>query len=88
MKISQLPIGSKVVCCGATAEVLNTGAMGTRVNVLTVPDVSSGFPLGKQIWSNLSDVELVTEYASGFDNSTKSAIKPHIANKPHQCQKV
>ena len=58
MRIDEVPEGSKIICNGATAEVLSKGTMGTRVNVLTVPDVASGFSLGKQIWSNLSDVEL------------------------------
>ncbi len=58
MKIKDIPIGSKIICNGATAEVLSKGPMGTRVNVLTVPDAASGFPLGRQIWSNESIVEL------------------------------
>ena len=58
MKIKDVPEGSKIICNGATAEVLSKGTMGTRVNVLTVPDVNTGFPLGKQIWSNESIVEL------------------------------
>ena len=51
MKIKDAPIGSKVVCCNATAEVINRGNMGTHVKVITIPE-RSGFCLGSQIWSN------------------------------------
>ncbi len=83
MKIKEVPEGSKIQCNGATAEVLTQGPMGTRVKVLTVPDVNTGFPLGNQIWSNQSVVELITEiHTSGQNNSvgdtlqTKGTILP------------
>ena len=60
MRIKEVPEGSKIQCNGATAEVLTHGPMGTRVNVLTVPDKNTGFPIGRQIWSNESVVEMIT----------------------------
>ncbi len=74
MRIDEVPEGSKIVCNGATAEVLSKGPMGTRVNVLTVPDVASGFPLGKQIWSNESIVELAPG-EPGIGKSGGSSVK-------------
>jgi len=74
MRIDEVPEGVKIVCNGATAEVLSKGTMGTRVNVLTVPDVGSGFPLGKQIWSNGSVVELAPD-KPGIGKSGVSSAK-------------
>ncbi len=73
MKIKDVPEGVQIVCNGATAEVLSTGPMGTRVNVLTVPE-NSGFSLGKQIWSNGSVVELAPG-EPGIGKSGVSSVK-------------
>lgn len=60
MRIKEVPEGSKIICCGATAEVLKHGPMGTRVNVLKLKKVDyPGFALGLQIWSSLSDVTII-----------------------------
>lgn len=77
MRIKNVPEGSIIKCCGATARVLSKGQMGTRVKVLTVPDETTGFPLGKQIWSNQSVVEL----APGGQGIGKSGVLPAKAIK-------
>ena len=55
MKIKHAPPGSTVKMNKTKAEVLSHGELGTRVNVIT------GDPeqvtLGKQIWSNESEVK-------------------------------
>ena len=55
MKIKDVPDRSKIVCNGATAEVLSKGTMGTRVDVKSIPE-NSGLSLGFQVWSNETDV--------------------------------
>ena len=80
MRIKHAPEGSEIVCCGATAEIISHGPMGTRLKVLTIPE-NSGFVLGFQIWSAESVVELITEYAQGGAGIGKSAINSHIATK-------
>ena len=73
MKIKDVPEGVEIICNGATAEMLSTGPMGARVNVTSIP-VNSGFSLGKQIWSNLSDVEPVPDTAPGKPGIGKSGV--------------
>ena len=61
MKIKEVEIGSTIQCCGATAEVLSRGAMGTRVKVIKLPKLDhdqQGFHLGITIWSNLAEVTI------------------------------
>ena len=62
MKIKEVEIGSTIQCCGATAEVLSKGAMGTRVKIVKLPKLDhdqQGFSIGITIWSNLTDVEFI-----------------------------
>jgi len=56
MKIKDVPTGTKIKCCGATAKVLSHGTMGTRVSVETIPE-NCGFVIGFQIWSSNTLVE-------------------------------
>ena len=51
MILKDAKIGSIIICCRAKAKVLSRGALGTRVNVLEIPE-DSGFTLGTQIWSS------------------------------------
>ncbi len=76
MKIKDVPEGSKIICNGAIAEMLSTGPMGARVNVISIPK-NSGFSLGKQIWSNESIVEL----APGEPGIGKSDVSTQKATK-------
>jgi len=62
MKIKEVEIGSTIQCCGATAEVLSKGAMGTRVKITKLPkldDEQQGTHLGVSIWSNETEVEFI-----------------------------
>jgi len=56
-RIINVPSGATIQCCGATAEVLSTGFMGTRVMVKKLPE-DSGLCIGHQIWSNETIVEV------------------------------
>jgi len=71
IKIKEVEIGSIVKCCGATAEVLSRGMMGTRVKVTKLPkldDEQQGFHIGEQIWSNESEVTFIQNIVSNHKN--------------------
>lgn len=69
MKISEVPIGTIIKCCGSKAEVLKHGELGTRVNVLQAKEVEfPGFVLGFQIWSSATDVEYASDSAGKGHN--------------------
>jgi len=79
MRIREVPDGSEIICCGATAEILSKGESGCRFKVLPILE-NSGFYLGNQIWSNESIVELAAgEQGIGKSGvSTAKAIKVPI----------
>ena len=72
MRISNIPIGSEIICCGNTAIILKHGIMGVRVNVLNSEFDST--ILGFQLWSNNTTVKLIHRINTGFDNSAKFGV--------------
>ena len=61
MKLGSVRVGSIIICCKSTAEVLKHGSMGTKVKVLIVKadkGGNTGMTLGLQVWSSLTEVSL------------------------------
>ncbi len=59
MKLKNVPVRSVIKCIKCKAEALHHGAMGTRINVLEGD--TETISLGKQVWSNETDVILTDE---------------------------
>jgi len=60
MKIKEVEIGSTILMNGIKAIVKRHGNMGTFVKVVSVTKNQEDFiSLGGQIWSRLTDVEIV-----------------------------
>ena len=62
IKLKNAPIRSVIKCIGCKAVMLSHGEMGVRVNV--IEGDTEVISLGKQVWSNETDVILTDEIVS------------------------